>query len=151
MQGEIYHTIKASQMCAPFQRDRRKMKEEWSRGAWSSRGMREEGGMKGLMLWGSRQEQGTGAVLRHILGTCEKFPVYWEHYTWENSPSIKVKEPRGKISLMLFFLLLHIKPWWILKGCFLSWIIYLQNKDPVWKNVQRPNHCRFCLDFLRLT
>lgn len=124
---DLSHNKGKPDVCTLSERDRRKA-EERSRRVSSSRGMREGLAWEGLVLWGSRQEQGTASLLGHILSTREGFPVYREHCTWENSLSIKVKGQKGKISLMLFLLLLHIKPWWILRGCFLSWILYLQNK-----------------------
>lgn len=46
MQGEIYHTIKASQMYAPFQRRQEEDKGGVKWGVSSSRDMREEVGMR---------------------------------------------------------------------------------------------------------
>lgn len=70
MQGEIYRTIKATQMCAPFQRE--------EMGGRRRRSVREEGCMRS---GGGSTQAGIGlgeSVLGHAAGTCGGFHVYGE-------------------------------------------------------------------------
>lgn len=85
-------------MCTLSERDRTS-----EVGVSSSRGMREEVGMRRPGAVRIQAGAGHASVLGHTLGTCEGLPVCGEHHTWENSLSSEIKVQKGKISLKLFF------------------------------------------------
>lgn len=129
MQGEIYHTIKASQMCAPFRRET---------GGWWRRS--EVGGYQAAEAWGKRLAW--KARCCEDPGRSRGLDLCWDTY-WalvkgflfiKNTILGKIhlasrlRNKEGRSHWCFFFILLHIKLWWILKGCFLCWIVYLQNK-----------------------
>lgn len=131
---DLSHNKGKPDVCTLSERDKRK-KEEWSRGVSSSRGRREEVGMRRpgavRIHAGAGDWICAGTHIGHLwnVSSILRTPYLGKFHQFKipsNLPSM-LRDKKGR-SHFCFFLLLHIKPWWILKGCFLSWIIYLQSK-----------------------